>query len=191
MHGFKDIDPYDVDVKALLDGIAREHDARIEAEEIDSTVSVTVQTTNRAKAKAVIAALRKVFLYRPGEETVWRARLLVSPPKDGTYALVAVLQPKEGTTGRRALAATPKVPTLVDQAGLVATETDYKKSLIKILDETAGHLRHIPNGMRMRVHFGSLVMDEWKKDKTEYTFTELESHVSRSGARGTAHMLNT
>jgi hypothetical protein len=191
MHGFKDIDPYDVDVKTLLDGIAREHEAKIEAEEIDSTVSITVQTTNRAKAQKVIAALPKVFLYRPGEETVWRARLLVNPPKDGTYSLVAVLQPKEGTTGRRAVAVTPKDQKPVDQAGLVATKAEYKKFLIKILDETAGHLRHIPNGMRMRVHFGSLVLDEWKKDKTEYTFTELESHVSRAGTRGTAHMLST
>src|SRR5690349_14422724 len=100
MHGYKDLDPSDVDVSALLSRIAREHEAEIEAEEVDSAVTVTVKATNRAKAQEIIGILRGQLLYRPGEENVWRARVLVHPPSDGRDSLTAVLQSKEGTAGR-------------------------------------------------------------------------------------------
>jgi hypothetical protein len=188
MHGYKDVDPSDVDVSALLSRIAKEHVAEIKAEEVDSAVTVTVKATNRAKAQEIIAILRDQLRYRPGEENVWRARLLVHPPSDGRDSLTVVLRSKENTPGRRATAATTES---LEPAGDVATKADYKKELAKTLDQTAGILRHNPNGMRMKVQFGTLVINEWKKDKAEYTFAEIESLLSRAGSRGTAQMLST
>ncbi|KAK4127140.1 hypothetical protein N657DRAFT_566989 [Parathielavia appendiculata] len=189
MRGFKDIDPADVNVKTLLARIASEHDAKVEAEESTSAVNVTVMAMNRARAHEVLSAVRK--FYRPGEESLWRARLVVHPPKNGSYCLTALLQPKEGATGRRVTAVTSKNPRPTNQVGLDKTKADYKKALMKMLNEASGHLRHDPTGMQMRVHFGNLVLDEWKKGKTEYDFSELENLMSRAGTRGTAHMLNT
>ena len=188
MHGYKDLDPSDVDVSALLSRIAREHEAEIEAEEVDSAVTVTVKATNRAKAQEIIGILRGQLLYRPGEENVWRARVLVHPPSDGSDSLTAVLQSKEGTTGRRFTAATTENR---EPVGAVTTKADYKTELAKTLDQTAGILRHNPSGMRMKVQFGTLVVHEWKKDKAEYSFAELESLLSRAGPRGTGQMLST
>ena len=190
-HGYKDIAPADVDVKALLSGIAREHGAEIEASEVGSGVMVTVRTTTRPKAKEVIAILRKQLLYRPGEENVWQANVLVNPPKDVESRLAVVLQPKERSTGRRAIvAATTQDLAPVDSAGLVEAKTKHKKEFTEALDHITGILRYVPNGMRMRVQFGTFVLNEWKKDKSEYTLAELGSLAQRAGKRGTAQMLN-
>ncbi|KAK4103134.1 hypothetical protein N658DRAFT_422271 [Parathielavia hyrcaniae] len=190
MRGFKDIDPADDDVETLLARIASEHDAKVEAEEQDAAVSVTIMAMNRAKAQEVIAAVRKQFLYRPGEESVWRVQLVVNPPKDGSNCLTAVLKSRKDATGRRITAVTNKNRMPADGVSLTETKTGYKKALIKMLDEVASHLRHNPNGMQMRVHFGMLVLNEWKKDKNEYSLPELDSMVSRAGTRGTTYFSN-
>ena len=175
----------------MLSRIASEHGAKIEASEVGSGVMLTVKTTTRPKAKEVIAVLRNQLRYRPGEENVWQANLLVNPPKDMEGHLTVALQPKEGSTGRRAIVtATTRDLASVDSAGLVEAKTKYKKEFTDALDHMAGILRYVPNGMRMRVHFGNLVLNEWKKDKSEYTLAELGSLVHRAGKRGTAQMLS-
>ncbi|KAK4152256.1 hypothetical protein C8A00DRAFT_44652 [Chaetomidium leptoderma] len=190
VRGFKDVDPSDADIKDLLNRIAGEHAALIEAKEIDSSVAVTVRATNRAKAQEIIAVLRNTFLYRPGEEVVWRAHPLVHHPRDGGVRLTAVLQPKEGTAGRRATAAATGGLAIAESIDAVATATDYKKGLVKTLDETVEILGYVYSSMRMRVQFGTLILNEWKKDKVEYNLTELENLVRRSGIRGTTRMLS-
>ena len=122
---------------------------------------------------------------------MWRAHLMVSPPKNGGSSLTAVLPPKEGATGRRAIAVAAKELISIGSVGGAATTMDnYKTELMKTLDHTASILRYTPNGMRMRVQFGSLLLDEWKREKAEYSFAELDGLVRRAGTRGTAHMLN-
>jgi hypothetical protein len=183
--GFKDVDPSDADVKALLSRIAQEHQAMIEAEEVGQAVAITVKAENRPVAHKVMAVLRDQLLYQPGEESVWRARLLVHPPKGGKGGFTAVLHPKEGTTGRRATAASTNALASVDSVEY----NGYKTELVATLNHTAEVLRKTPTGMRMAVQFGTVILDEWKKDKAEYTFAELENLVRRTGQRGTAHIL--
>ncbi|AEO54390.1 hypothetical protein MYCTH_2107129 [Thermothelomyces thermophilus ATCC 42464] len=190
MRGFKDIDPSDVDVAALLNRLAREHKAAIAAEEIGSNIFVTVKATNRAKAQEVIGYLRSQLLYRPGEDSVWRARLLVYPPSDSWPSIVAALQTREGTTGRRITALTSQPLGFVDTS-IYPTKAEYKENLTAALNQTAEFLRNNPNGMRMKVQFGSLIVNEWTKDKTEYTLEELLRLINRVGTRGTARMLDT
>jgi hypothetical protein len=183
--GFKDVDPSDADVKALLSRIAQEHQAMIEAEEVGQAVAITVKAENRPVAHKVMAVLRDQLLYQPGEESVWRARLLVHPPKGGKGGVTAVLHPKEGTTGRRATAASTNALASVDSVEY----NGYKTELVATLNHTAEELRKTPMGMRMAVQFGTVILDEWKKDKAEYIFAELENLVRRTGQRGTAHIL--
>ncbi|KAL2159267.1 hypothetical protein VTH06DRAFT_2702 [Thermothelomyces fergusii] len=190
MHGFKDIDPSDVDITALLNRLAREHKAAIKAEELGSNIFVTIRATNRAKAKEVIGYLRSQLLYRPGEDNVWRARLLVHPPSDSWKPTVAALQPREGTTGRRITALTSRTLGSVDTSAC-PTKAEYENDLTAALNQTVEFLRSNPNGMRMKVLFGSLIVNEWTKDKTEYTFAESLRLVNRVGTRGTARMLDT
>ncbi|KAK3903672.1 hypothetical protein C8A05DRAFT_14377 [Staphylotrichum tortipilum] len=190
LRGFKDVDPSDVDARAVFARIAKEHEAMIEVEDLDGLISITVKATNRAKAREILQVLRDQLLYRPGEDEVWRAHLIVRPPKDGGSSLATVLPPKEGTTGRRAIAVASKELIPIGSVSGLATMAKYRADLTKTLNHMAGILRYTPNGMRMKVRFGSLVLDEWRKDKPEYSLDELEALVRRAGTRSTAHMLN-
>ncbi|AEO65404.1 e0d32aa4-3942-40ed-89d1-57838db8bd8e [Thermothielavioides terrestris] len=186
--GFKDVDPSDVDTRALLSRVAKDHKVKIDAEESDSFVTVTVKATHRPAAKDAIAVLRERLLYQPGEEAVWRTQLMVHPPKAGKSYFTAVLQHKEGTIGRRVVAQETTGLKPVNTDDVAAVELEYRDELTRSLDLTAKILRQNPNGMRMRVLFGTLVLDEWPKNKTDYNFAELTNLVHRAGGRGTAHM---
>lgn len=186
--GFKDVDPADGDIKRLLSHLAGEHQAVIRAEEVESSVMITVKTTNRPTAQKIIKTLRDKLLYQAGEDDVWRTKLLFNPPADGGRPLVAVLEPVVGTTGRKILTAAPK--QLSESAGTNSPKSEYKEELIKVLDVKASVLRHTTAGMRMKVQFGTVILNQWKKEKTEYTFAELETLLQRAGLRGTAQMHN-
>ncbi|KAH6630634.1 hypothetical protein B0J18DRAFT_363894 [Chaetomium sp. MPI-SDFR-AT-0129] len=186
--GFKDVDPADGDIKRLLSHLAGEHKAVIRAEETDSSVMITVKTTNRPTAQKIIKTLRGTLLYQAGEDDMWRTKLLFNPPADGGRPLVAVLEPVDGTTGRKILTAAPKqLAELVDTA---SPSGEYKEELVKVLDGKANVMRHTTAGMRMKVQFGTVILNQWRKDKTEYTFAELETLLQRAGPRGTAQMQN-
>lgn len=174
----------------MLARAAKDHEAKIEVEDLENAIAVTVKATNRAKAREVLAIIRDQLLYRPGEDEVWRAHLMVRPPKDGGSSLTTVLPPREGATGRRAIALTAKLIPAGSDGGATTT-IKYKTELMETLNHMAGVLRYTPNGMRMRAQFGSLLLDEWRKGKAKYSLAELEGLVRRAGTRGTAHMLNT
>lgn len=188
--GYKEIDPSDVDLKALLSRVAREHEAKIEADEVANGITIAVKAVTRARAQQVILLLRDQLLSRHGEEKVWVANLLVSPPKDGGRCLTVVLQSKEESAGRRATAVPTKNLAPANSIDPGATGTEYKKKLLESLDHIAGIVRYIPTGMRMRVQFGTLSLNQWKKDKTEYNLDELNGLVRLAGARATAQMWN-
>ncbi|KAH6854561.1 hypothetical protein B0I37DRAFT_336555 [Chaetomium sp. MPI-CAGE-AT-0009] len=187
--GFKDVHGSDTDVMAVISRIARDHEAMISVEDVNSAVTVTVKATHRAKAAEIIALLRTQLLYRP-EEELWRARLLVNPPSNGKDLLTVVLQCKEGTTGRRITAAKTKNLDGTNMTGVDEKEARYKADLAKTLDKATEVLRHDPNGMHMKVQFGTLILNEWKKDKVEYNFAELQALLRSAGTRGTSKMLN-
>ncbi|KAK3298919.1 uncharacterized protein B0H64DRAFT_430024 [Chaetomium fimeti] len=188
--GFKDVHGSDTDVMAVISRTARDHEAMIEVEDVDSAVTVTVKATNRAKAAKVIALLRTQLLHRP-EEELWRARLLVNPPTNNNKDLLTVvLQSKEGTTGRCITAAKIKNLGSTDIGGVAEKKARYKADLAKTLDKATEGLRHEPNGMYMKVQFGTLILNEWKKDKVEYNFAELQALLRSAGTRGTSKMLN-
>ena len=184
--GFKDVHKDDTDVMGMVNRIERDHEVQIDVEDVGGAVTVIINAINRAKAKEIIALLRVQLLHRSTEE-LWRARLLVNPPSNGGDLRVT-LQSKEGTTGRRATVAKTSNP---DAAGFVAKMAKYKSDLATTLDKVTQVLRHDPNGMRMRVQFGTLILNEWKKDKEEYDLAELGSLLRSSGTRGTSKMLNT
>lgn len=177
-----------MDIQAVFLRIATEHEARVEPEEDGS--SITIKATNRARARDVLMALRKHLLYRPGEESVWRPQVLIHPPSEGKNCFRAILQPKEGDVGVRPTAATTKGLKFVDQDDVATAVDEYKTALRKTLERTGSVLRNNPNGMRMRAQFGNVVLIEWNKGKTEYTFSEISRLVNRTGSRGTVRMVN-
>ncbi|KAL2132576.1 hypothetical protein VTI74DRAFT_3631 [Chaetomium olivicolor] len=186
-HGYMDVDPSDVEIKALFSRIAREHGADIKAEDAGSAVIVTIKATTRANAKAVTKELRRQLLYRPGEESVWRAHLVVHPPEAGRAGFTAVLKPMEGTTGRRVTVGPSRDTADSNEADLARDQ--YNNDLARALNYVAAILQRNPAEMQMRVRFGTLILDEWRKNKINYTFAETTSLLRRAGARGTAHML--
>ncbi|KAK3311196.1 uncharacterized protein B0T15DRAFT_66315 [Chaetomium strumarium] len=189
MRGFKDLDPSDVDVKALLSRIAGEHDAVAEVETSGPAVTVTVRAANRAKAQDVVTSIRSKLRYQPGEDGVWRARLLVHPPTGGKNCFTAVIQPQKGTVGRRIVAMSEE-PKPSDSNEKVALQLEYAKQLTQAINRAGSILLSNPNAMHMRVRFGTLVLDEWKKDQADYSFVDLCNLVHRVGTRGTARMVD-
>lgn len=187
--GFKDVHNSDTDVMAMVSRIAKDHESMIEVEEVDGAVTVTVQAINRAKAREIIALLRVQLLHRSAEE-LWRARLLVNPSSHGGD-LRAILLKKDGTIGRYIAAAKTSNPEGIDAAAFAAKMANYKSDLATTLDKTTQMLRHDPNGMRMKVQFGTLLLHQWKKDKVEYDLAELGALLRSAGTRGTSKMLNT
>lgn len=190
MLGYKELDPSDVDIRTLFSRVAQEYGVEVEADESGPVTVLTVKATNRAKASAAIAELQDHLLYRPGEDNVWRVQLLIHPPKVGKANFTAVLKPREGDVGVRPTAATKESLMLVNPGDEAAAKAEYKDQLRQTLDHATRILRHTPNGMRMRVQFGALVLDEWTKGKVDYTFAELANLLRRAGPRGTARAVN-
>lgn len=176
-------------MRALFSRIAKEYSTKIEVEERETAITVTVQASNRAKAQRAIVAVREQLLYQPGDEGVWCARLFIYPPKEGKASFNTVLQPRDGTTGRRATAAHLDGPKLVDPGDVLAGRNEYRDHLTQALDRLTLALRNVTSGMRMRLQFGELRFDEWKKDKLKYNFAELTNLTCRAGRRDTAHMM--
>lgn len=185
MHGFKDVDPSDLNLKAAFSRVEVEHECKVEVEE--SGTSIIVKAANRGKAKETVAALRELLLYQPEEESVWRTQILIYVARNGKDHFRALLQQTEGSVGVRPVA---MAISGVEVADVAAAKAEYKQELGWALDGTARVLRHDPNAMRMRVHFGNITLDEWKRGKTDYTFADLGNLVRRAGVRGTARMMN-
>jgi hypothetical protein len=60
-------------------------------------------------------------------------------------------------------------------------QNDFREKLFQAVKQ----MRSTPGEMRMRVQFGTLLLQEWKKNVTEYTYGELENVIKRLGVRGT------
>ncbi|GAB1311360.1 hypothetical protein MFIFM68171_01570 [Madurella fahalii] len=188
MRGFKDVDPSDVNLKSAFSSVETEHECKVEVGE--SGASIIVKAANRETAKEAIVALRELLLYQPGEESVWRTRILIHPARNGKGHFRAMLQQREGGVGVRPVAIATQDVEIANPEDVAAAKAEYKQELGRALDSTVAVLRRDPNAMRMRVHFGSITLDEWKKGKVEYTFADLGSFLCRAGIRGTARMIN-
>ncbi|KAL1839353.1 hypothetical protein VTJ49DRAFT_1621 [Mycothermus thermophilus] len=183
-HGYKIIDPSDIDLQVMLSRLEAEHNAKVEIEVIDEeNVTITVKTMNRPTAQAIVKSLKRQLQHHGVEEAVWRPHLLIHPPAAGKAGFKATLRPVENTTGKRV--------TVVDglesaEAGEVAAmKRVYKQSLEGKLGLVGEELRVTVSGMTMKIRFGTAILASWMKDKANYNFTELESLASRAGPRGT------
>jgi len=64
----------------------------------------------------------------------------------------------------------------------------YQRDLMEALSQLVRDLSRVPSKMRMKVHFGHLLLQEWKKTKFYYSLSEMKELTHRSGLRGTARM---
>ncbi len=64
----------------------------------------------------------------------------------------------------------------------------YKDGFCEHFRTIFENLRYLSSEMRMRVIYGTFRLEEWKKNKEEYTKDEFEQTAKRAGVRGTCHM---
>lgn len=186
MRGFKDVDPSSLDLRTAFSRLEAEHRCKIGVEA--NGASIMIKATNRSTTKEVFTSIRELLLYRPGEENVWRTQILVHPPRDGKEHFAASLRPREGGRGVRPIAMELQDLERAQTKDIAAAELEYKQDLARVLDTTGRVLRHDPSALRMRVRFGTITLDEWKRGKSDYTFAELGDFLRRAGTRGTARM---
>ncbi|KAK3383656.1 hypothetical protein B0T24DRAFT_58157 [Lasiosphaeria ovina] len=186
-HGYKDVDPGELDLQTIINQIAQKFRVHLEVDFDESDAIITVFALNKPGAHGALNALRNILVCKSGEKSVWRPFALVRPPRSGKENMKTVLQTVGGKNGARPTATNARGPKSSDAGPVVkAQEEEYKEELKKALAFTVQNLKHVPNKMRMRVHFGTFRLREWKKGQTEYTFSELESIVRRAGPRGTS-----
>jgi len=150
--------------------------------------SVTIYAFTTIKAKEALSAVQKLLEKRKNEASVWHPRILMAVHMDCLSGLSFELIAEVGRAGRR-----PVIKTLLSPAGGVDLKTtvaylSYERQLRAALNLICANVRVVPNKMRMRVHFGKLSLLEWKKDKDEYSASELEDLFSQAGHRGTARL---
>ncbi|KAK0730757.1 hypothetical protein B0H67DRAFT_639219 [Lasiosphaeris hirsuta] len=185
-YGYTGLDPSDIDTRTLLSQIEEELGVHIHNDV--AGVSLTVMAPDKLKAKQARELIEKILRRKPGEANIWRSWALLNAPKDKNQPMIITLQKVEG--GRRPIATPEPQPTTDgdcdgDSISRTASITwQYKERLKEILTATVDNLRNIPNKMRMRVQFGSLQLQQWKKGKVNYTLSEIESFADRLAFRG-------
>jgi hypothetical protein len=188
MRGFKEIEPSSLDLKAVFSCLEAQYECKIDIDE--NGTAITVRGRNRERANRAITEIREHLRYEQGGQNIWRAQFLIHPPRNGTEQFRASLQSNRGDLGVRPMAVGGSNPESSTPDGFAAAEVEYKQELRRALDRTARTLRHDPNAMRMRVQFGKVALDEWKRGKTDYTFNELQNLVRRIGVRGTGRIMD-
>ncbi|KAK0733599.1 hypothetical protein B0T26DRAFT_745632 [Lasiosphaeria miniovina] len=175
-HGYKDVDPSELDLQTIINQIAQKFKVHIEMDFDESDAIMTVFAPNKTGAHGALNALRNMLVCKSGEKSVWHPFALVRPPRSCKENMKIVLSIVEGKKGSRPTAKNAGGPKSSDADPVDKTqEEEYKEELKKALAFTVQNLKHVPNKMRMRVHFGTFRLKEWKKGQTEYTFSELES----------------
>ncbi|KAM7212629.1 hypothetical protein V8F06_012006 [Rhypophila decipiens] len=183
-HGFTALELLNIDVDAAFEQIRDQFQVTITV--LDDGDMIEIKAFNRKKANDAVRALRKILERKPGDRIVWRPLALIKPLSSGNDNGQIALIPNEGIEGAR--------PFAIVKAGHSSESTDdkdgtqYKEELQKALARAVENLRYVPNRMRMRINFGHVLLKEWKKDQSEYTFAELKQMAHRAGPRGTVHM---
>ncbi|KAL1883862.1 hypothetical protein VTK73DRAFT_7650 [Phialemonium thermophilum] len=181
--GYKEVDPDDIDLMTVLRQIEGRHDVRILQPKDDGVLSIYAKDVLQAQAAA--EAIRVSLVRDADEQEIWHPMVLALPPSTEPEEFQAKLE--RAVDGVR-LVALPKFNILdwrpeIRDAQLCAVE--YRKAFQDKISLIVSNLRSSPNEMRMRVQFGVLRLQEWRKNKDIYFFNELKTATQRTGLRGT------
>lgn len=183
-HGFTELDLLNINAEEALEQIRRQFEVDLTFH--DNGEMVEIKAINRAKANDALKAVRKMLERKAGDRVVWRPLALIKPLQGGNDHTRFALIPHEGLGGARAVAIAGPKP--ISKPRDAAESSHYRENLEKALARAVENLRYVPNRMRMRLKFGHVLLKEWKKGHSEYTFSELEQIAQRAGPRGTVHM---
>ncbi|KAM7190550.1 hypothetical protein V8F20_009683 [Naviculisporaceae sp. PSN 640] len=183
-HGFNDFQQLNFDVEEALNQIRRHF--RVDLTVHDDRDMVEIRAINRKMANEALKAIRKLLERKPGDRVVWRPLALIKPLQGGNNTAQIALVPLEGLDGARAVAIAN--PDNSSNPADPAESLVYREEFEQALARAVANLRFVPNRMRMRINFGQILLKEWKKERSEYTFNELQQMAERAGPRGTVYI---
>ena len=176
----------DPDVFAILREIGARFGVGIKllAENDSKNIVAYVRSLDEIKVKQAIAAIQETMGSRTDEPGIRRAELLVDASGAAKIDFQARLE--RTPAGSRPTAPPFKAPLIeFDDDEGQALAKEYRDAIRTKVFEVAHSLQPSPKEVKMRVHFGSLRLQEWKKDKDTYSYDELQSMIDRIGYRGT------
>ncbi|KAK4454672.1 hypothetical protein QBC34DRAFT_139176 [Podospora aff. communis PSN243] len=187
-HGYNRLDDYnDIDdIDHSFREIERKLIVKIDPSEDGN--SLTIQAFNKAKAKGAVIQIRHLLKKEKNEtSTLWRTQVLVAfagTDVESSQAIFSLQEDSELTLHPVA----PNHPLWPGSGDTPLRDTSFKNAFRDAADSACFNLRRVPNKMRMRVHFGTLILHEQNKGQSDYTKAELEKLLSIAGARGTAKL---
>ncbi|KAK0656180.1 hypothetical protein B0T16DRAFT_451783 [Cercophora newfieldiana] len=187
-HGYDSIDADDDRIGKTLQQLERELLVKIEADEDGKTL--TIYAFTRPKARDALLAVQRLLMKKEDTDPgAWHPRVVLcaSDVLPESHRILS-LQAHDSHPGRRAIFC--NLPTIGGSVDLTTGHSNHRYQLKTALDLVTKVVRHLPNKMRMRVNFGQVLLQEWKKDKERYSKAELEVLLHRAGTRGTAQMLS-
>lgn len=180
--GYKELDADDLDLVTILRQIAVRYNVNIALPTDDGTISINAQS--KFRAHEAIQAIFKALQSQADDSKAWHPQILIGPPTSGKDHFEARLE-KAPDGSRPILSPSTTSTSGPDNDDLSPLTQGYQDAFRHKIFQIAGSLRSNPNEMQMGVHFGTLRLQEWKKDKDTYSFDDLEILTRRISLRGT------
>ena len=180
--GYKVPDPADLDLLKLLRQTGELHHVKISMPAGAGIISFNARS--QLQADQAIQTVLSSLQSQAYDSEAWHPQILVAPvlrPRD-----VFKVQLERAPTGAR-----PVCPPDTGSKGkpdgnrLRLLGKEYQDTFQHKMFQVVESLRSNPNEMQMRVRFGTLRLQEWKKDKDTYSYAGLETLARRVGLRGT------
>ncbi|KAK1757721.1 hypothetical protein QBC47DRAFT_164300 [Echria macrotheca] len=169
----------------FIQQVAKHHGVAIQVD--DGGASLSIHSFSYRKAKQTRADLDYYFSDHAGELPAYDGAVLVASPVNDLGAAIFVLD-KGDASGARPIIdaqamATMDLPSMASDLTLMIAD---KVRLQDTLSPAIRGLRFFAGKMRLRVHFGRLLMGEWEKDRNHYSLGDLRSLLGCTGCRGTS-----
>jgi hypothetical protein len=178
--GYKEADPDDIDFMTVVRQIEHQNGVVIEIDVQNNCLDI-YGFTKGSTSKAIAGICSAVKLDAGGAK-VWHPCVLMAPVMVGRAGFKALL----------AMSPQGARPYMSPDAGPLASGEEYRDLVAKWhsdfrdkVFQAVKNIRKTPSEMRMRVQLGTLLLQEWKKSATDYSYSSLENVIKRLGVRGT------
>ncbi|KAB5551323.1 hypothetical protein GE09DRAFT_1287968 [Coniochaeta sp. 2T2.1] len=179
--GYREAEPDDIEFMAIIKQVEMQHAVVIDIDGPNNQLEI--HAPSRDRAVQAMGQIRTATRLEPGGAKVWHPQVLMAPVKVGKAGFKTLMK-QHGNDGVRAYMSPKAGPNTTNRAfyGLV---DKWLEEFREVLFRAARQIRVNSSEMRMRVQFGELLLQEWKKNIEEYTYDDLESVIKRLGVRGT------
>ncbi|OIW34461.1 hypothetical protein CONLIGDRAFT_675438 [Coniochaeta ligniaria NRRL 30616] len=178
--GYKEADPDDMEFMTIIRQIETENAVVVEVDGENNWVDIYASTKDNATN--AMDRVRAALKLEVGGAKVWHPSVLMAPVTVGKKGFMALLaQMPDGARPYMSPKAGPATNNAEFNQLYAKWQTGFREKLFQAVKQ----IRSTPSEMRMRVQLGTLLLQEWKKNVTEYTYGELENVIKRLGIRGT------